>query len=455
MTNPALKTAPKVERLASVQREKDGSDAAPRVDRTGGRYGAGIIRRVSLCSRGEALGHFMWIDGEMLTQIAEADTGAKALKSRFTHPDWCSDGMGKGLGTIEDRVLEGDQVYGDLHFYESAHHAPDGNLADYVMNLAEEDPANFGLSIVFAHDWETEKAFMLANGGVIVIHDDGYDTYEVIEGFQSPDPLNVENYSHARLSELRAADVVDEPAANPQGLFHRENALLSEGGQMLDFILGRAAKAPALSALGVDVAPERLKTFVTKYLAKSGLSIQAKESTMSLKKKGEKLAETPVEDPKKDAPEETAPKEEPTDETKPKDDSAGADEPPADEKPADKKPDETKPKDEQPAGYSTAKLQQFVTKFGAENGSKWAIEGVSYETALERHCDALSAELTDANARLKALGKEGTEPLKFSHGPDAKKAGTNTTPTDKLQAALGDGLAKVAAGIRIPQPSTN
>ena len=177
---------------------------------------------------------------------------------------------------------------------------------------------------------------------------------------------------------------------------------------------------------------------------------------MSLKKKGEKLAETPVEDPKKDAPDETAPKDEPTDETKPKDESAGADEPPADEKkPDEKQPDEEKAKDEKPAACSTATLQQFVTKFGAENGSKWAIEGISYETALGRHCDALSAELADANARLKALGNEGTEPVKFSHGADPKKAGTNTTPPEKLQAALGDGLAKVAAGIRIPQPSTN
>lgn len=457
--NPKLKKPPTVERWAAAGASK----SIGKIDPTGGRYGAGIIPGVSMCSRGEALGHGQWVDGVMLQQIVDrCNANAKLLKSRFAHPGMCSDGTGKSLGTVENASLVGDQAIGDQHFYQTAHRAPDGDLAGYVLSLAAEDPENFGMSIVFEHDFEAEEAFMLANGGEWVTHDDGYMSYQVIEGFVSPDPENTENYPHARIKALCASDIVDDPAANPNGLFHRGDSVPAEGRKVLDFVFGLSAHSPQGSALGI--APERVKEFVSKYLADAGLSVvkevkttmpKPKFSLMSSLKalltKAEESGETdtPAE-PKKETEKASADdktEEEPMlEEGNPED---GPEDPPTNN-------DEKTEPEKQAKGdpLSAEKLSKFTSKFGAENGSKWATEGINYEAALERHCEALSTSLADANSRLTAIGTLGADPVKFSQQPE-KKAGTSKQTPDKLTEVCGEGLGRIAAAIKIPQPSKN
>ena len=179
-----LKNPPPVDRLRTSGRSSLG-----KIDPTAGRYGAGLIPGVSLCSRGEALGHYSWIDAVMLAQIVEqCNANPKLIKSRFAHPDMCDDGTGKALGTIENASLRGDQAIGDLHLYRTAHNAPDGDLAGYVMQLAAEDPSNFGLSIVFEHDWEAEELFEAENTQETQLKDDKGNVAATEVQFVSPDP---------------------------------------------------------------------------------------------------------------------------------------------------------------------------------------------------------------------------------------------------------------------------
>ena len=130
--------------------------------------------------------------------------------------------MGRHLGRLKDVRVEGEKVIGDLHFAQSAHATPEGDLAEYVMKLAEEDPAAAGLSIVFEHDQEAEQKFMTKFSG---------------DSFMSPDEDNVRNLPHVRLAKLRAADIVDEPAANPEGL--PRTLLRSRGVRSTDWGLRR------------------------------------------------------------------------------------------------------------------------------------------------------------------------------------------------------------------------
>lgn len=242
------------------------------VDPTGGKYGAGIIRRMSVMTRGEALGHGFWVDATALQQTADAINapGGLGIKSRFTHPSLSGDGFGKLLGRCFDAVVEGDRVLADLHFLESSHDTPDGDLAGYVMKLATEDPAAFGASIAFEHDEEGEQAFFDANQETVAGTDSRGNPKE-ISRFKSPDPENARGLWHMRLAELRAVDVVDEPAANPAGLFHRDTEILTEGESLLDFVLGLADKPPALSALSID--PERIKGFLARYSDRRGIAL--------------------------------------------------------------------------------------------------------------------------------------------------------------------------------------
>jgi len=130
-----------------------------------GIFGKGVITDISVITAGEALGHDLWIDQDFLSDVADAinafaNTDLGGVKARLTHPGLSSDGVATKLGRVRNARLEGDQVYADLHFQEAATRTPDGDLADYVMTLAEETPEDFGLSIVFEHDLEAADEFV-------------------------------------------------------------------------------------------------------------------------------------------------------------------------------------------------------------------------------------------------------------------------------------------------------
>jgi hypothetical protein len=165
---------------------------------------ARIIRGVSLAQAGEALGHNIDFDAKTIAAIVEKGNNKKAgVKARFTHPGLSTDGMGKFLGRIKDLRLseDGTKALGDLHLAESASNSPDGDLAEYVMDLAEEDASAFGMSVVVR---KTQMAWIDPATGV-----------EVKEK-----PLNSQQKRpYLRFDELSACDVVDEPAANRDGLF--------------------------------------------------------------------------------------------------------------------------------------------------------------------------------------------------------------------------------------------
>ncbi len=232
----------------------------------------GAIENYAVISRGEALGHGFWCDLDFCGQVATglSATGDKGLKSRFTHPSLSSDGLGKFLGRTTGGKLDGDIVRGSLKFSETAYDTPDGNLAKYVSELAAKDPEAFGASIVFDFDRQATIDFALANGAVWA--EDGWGgKYLNTDNFKSPDPLNTKNLLHARLGKLHAVDIVDDPAANPGGLFHRGQDLATEADALFSYAAGITKEAPALTALDVD--PERITGFFQRFLSTHKLQL--------------------------------------------------------------------------------------------------------------------------------------------------------------------------------------
>jgi hypothetical protein len=230
------------------------------VDRTGGKYGAGKISNVSVITKGEASGHGMWIDDEMLSQVEQA-FGADGVKSRFAHPGLSGDGIGKALGRAYGSAVVDGRVVSDLHLFQAAHESPDGDLAEYVMNLASEDPGGFGMSIAYEPDIGAEDRFFSENE-------------DERGGFVSPDPDNTQNLPHARLARLYAVDVVDEPAANPNGLFHR-TSIPADAEAVVAYALGVGGHPGDELSLGVD--PDRVRGFVQRFLDAHGLQLIYKE----------------------------------------------------------------------------------------------------------------------------------------------------------------------------------
>lgn len=120
-------------------------------------------------------------DLQALKMIARMANAAKAgLKSRFTHPDMSSDGLGKFLGRSLNFTMgtatdqNGKQVRAvraDLHFDPSAHETPSGDLAGYVLKLAESDPDALSSSLVLQADEE----YRLEKDGTPTRGEDGED----------------------------------------------------------------------------------------------------------------------------------------------------------------------------------------------------------------------------------------------------------------------------------------
>jgi hypothetical protein len=155
-----------------------------------------VIVGCSIVTIGEALGHGVHLDESFIDSVYAQGAASKlGVKSRFGHPGMCSKALGTHLGRFVNfrKSEDGRRVLADLKFAESARKSPHGDLAWYVRQLAQDDPAAFGTSIVFKNGERYEKDGQLDENG---------------------EPLKF-----AVCEKLMACDFVDEPAANPDGLF--------------------------------------------------------------------------------------------------------------------------------------------------------------------------------------------------------------------------------------------
>jgi hypothetical protein len=134
--------------------------------------GEKIIHGVSVITTGPAKGHGLIVDAETLAQVVQCSK-ARAVKVKMLH----NSDLSQVIGTLKNFRVDGDKVLADLHLLASA------PARDFVLEIARTMPTAFGLSISF-------------------------------EG--APDG------NLARCSRLLSVDLVDEPAANPDGLFEEK-----------------------------------------------------------------------------------------------------------------------------------------------------------------------------------------------------------------------------------------
>lgn len=164
---------------------------------------ANILRGYVIAQEGpfksEGRGEF---DKESLEALVKlGSTKPAGLKSRFTHPDMSSDGLGNFLGRAKNLRMDFatdartgkrvNAVRGDLHFDSTALDTPPKGgkpLGVYVMDLAESDPDALSSSIVVKANQEFRQK------------KDG--TLETDEAGEPLPPL-------WRPYELHASDIVD------------------------------------------------------------------------------------------------------------------------------------------------------------------------------------------------------------------------------------------------------
>ena len=120
--------------------------APQRVDRN-----AGALFGIQVAKQGEASGHGLVADAITISQIVEAASQLSGgVKSNFGHDGFFASlpSVGFHLGRVRNFREENGVARADLFIGAAAAKSPHGDLRDYVLTRAEEDPDSFGISIV-------------------------------------------------------------------------------------------------------------------------------------------------------------------------------------------------------------------------------------------------------------------------------------------------------------------
>jgi hypothetical protein len=110
-------------------------------------------------------------DDDALTAIVSLMKANKGgTKSHFAHPTLSDDGLGKYLGRAKNPRLDGDMIRADLYFNETAFNTPNGDLAGYILDLAESDSNAMSSSLVL----EVAEEYRMTDEGKPIRDKDGY-----------------------------------------------------------------------------------------------------------------------------------------------------------------------------------------------------------------------------------------------------------------------------------------
>lgn len=207
----------------------------------------GIIKDIILCQTGEAKGHDLFINNQFIDKVVHLGNEIKpGIKARFGHPNICSTALGTYLGRYKNFRKVDNTAVADLFLDSTSKKSPNGNLYDYVLDLAESNPDMFGASIAFKAGKADKRL-------------------ETIDGKE------IEK-SYATIVKLHACDLVDDPAAT-EGLFEtfHEDDFAFQVSVFLD-------EHPEIYEL-LNKKPEILTEFLNNYEQYKTRKNEEKEST--------------------------------------------------------------------------------------------------------------------------------------------------------------------------------
>jgi hypothetical protein len=343
----------------------------------------GAIFGVSVNTVGEAKGHGVFLEQSFIEDVAELGNSLKqGLKARFGHPNMCSTALGTFIGRFKNFRVEGEQCIADLYLSREAQDTPHGNLYEYVLGMAENESDMFGTSIVFT----VGEHYQLSDTGEKIVDemlwDDGRKVFVTCD-------------------KLHACDVVDDPAANPDGLFSSFNDM-SLSGQVTEFLDLHPEVYEMLSN-----QPEVVEQFMSKY---NSYLNSKKEDKMSDEPKEEVVESLEVAE-STEVVEELEAVEEVAEETaEPVEEVAEIEEEKAEEAEKVEEPAETEPVEEVKEELSSVDPVEAFQALADEHG---------YEFAKANHgkseVEVLKAVIAEKDAQLESK-VDGVKPVEFSKG---------------------------------------
>ena len=355
-----------------------------RVDRK-----AGIIYGVAAVTEGEAKGHGVSLDSEFVGNVTElAAQKQMGLKMRFGHPNMSSTALGTFIGRGKnfrtEKAADGSAVTRfDAHLDEVAQETPNGNLFDYVLNMAEKNPDMLGTSIVFTPG----KLYKRGADGAKLYEprfDENVTPAERKKQRAEWDAAGKKVFTE--VAALHAADIVDDPAANKDGLFSGCFDTQTWAAQVTEFL----DTHPDIFQF-IAGKPEIIPAFLERYNSYRERSGQTKLS----------IAETPVGQAGTEKEPHMAAEE----------NKGGQATPPA-----------TPPKVELTGDQVKQDIAKFTKAFGVEKGLAWYQEGKTFEQAQSEFITSLQKDVADKDKQLSDIQKVGHPALSAKPAVDGKLA---------------------------------
>jgi len=197
----------------------------------------GMIMGVSVITEGDALGHGVMIDAISIVTIRDcALMHPSGLKVMINHED----GIENTVGVLRNFVIDGIQLRADLQMLLSSEYTAQ------VLEMAQVMPESFGMSISFSGDLEEI-------GGLYYV----------------------------RCMEIYSCDIVDMPAANPNGLFSAKVDTMQNAMDLQAITIELSAEKE-LRAAAADQAKKNYSDFQNQITISTQLSADVQTITAQL-----------------------------------------------------------------------------------------------------------------------------------------------------------------------------
>jgi hypothetical protein len=164
---------------------------------------------VSLITGGiEAAGHGLYIDDKSIDDAMRLLLG-KSLRAYLKHDGAGSDRLGQEIGFFSGIYREGNKIKAKSFEFLESFKREAGATYDKLVELAQKVPDQFGVSLVL----EYRPVWVLADGS------------EIPASLGDSAPSGVLRSSPSmRIANVMSADLVQRPAANPNGLLSAVDA---------------------------------------------------------------------------------------------------------------------------------------------------------------------------------------------------------------------------------------
>lgn len=222
-------------RLYAVNPNSQTQITSMRVDRAN----ATIYGVTAMMANVEATGHGIATDNKTIQMMLALSQDGRSRRQRFGHPGISENYTGKQVSNAVNFRIENGNLVHDAVFLPEARKSPAfaKDPVDYILSLAENNPTEFGESVVITCD----AVWILQDGSEVSIYDgEGEDDGGEFSLMGKPSTA-VNDIPMIRPVEFHYVDWVNEGAATHNGMFGKQERFFTTGAsawaeELFDFV---------------------------------------------------------------------------------------------------------------------------------------------------------------------------------------------------------------------------